>query len=126
MTAFNVVDSSGWLEYFAGSARARLFAPAIEAPDRLLVPVLVLYEVVKKIRRERGDHEALEAAAVLRSGRILEIDIATALDAAQLELPIADSLIYATARRAGATLWTQDEDFATLKGVKYFPKTSGK
>ena len=122
MTAPNVVDSSGWLEYFAGSARARLFAPAIEAPDRLLVPVLVLYEVVKKVRRERGDPAALEAAAVLRSGKILDIDIATALDAAQLDLPLADSLIYATARRAGATLWTQDEDFASLRGVKYFPK----
>ena len=90
MTALNVVDSSGWLKYFAGSARARLFAPAIEAPDRLLVPVLVLYEVVKKIRRERGDAAALEAAAVLRSGRILDIDIPTALDAAQLDLPLAD------------------------------------
>ncbi len=122
MTTPNVVDSSGWLEYFAGSARARLFAPAIEAPDRLLVPVLVLYEVVKKIRRERGDAAALEAAAVLRSGRIIEIDIATALDAAQLDLPLADSLIYATARRAGATLWTQDEDFASLRGVRYFAK----
>jgi len=122
VTTPNVVDSSGWLEYFAGSARARLFAPAIEAPDRLLVPVLVLYEVVKKIRRERGDAAALEAAAVLRSGRIIEIDIAIALDAAQLDLPLADSLIYATARRAGATLWTQDEDFASLRGVRYFAK----
>jgi len=122
VTTPNVVDSSGWLEYFAGSTRARLFAPAIEAPDRLLVPVLVLYEVVKKIRRERGDAAALEAAAVLRSGRIIEIDIATALDAAQLDLPLADSLIYATARRAGATLWTQDEDFASLRGVRYFAK----
>lgn len=122
MNTLSVVDSSGWLEYFAGSARARLFAPAIEAPERLLVPVLVLYEVVKKIRRERDDSAALEAAALLRSGRIVEIDIETALDAAQLDLPLADSLIYATARRAGATLWTQDEDFAALPGVRYFPK----
>ena len=122
MTTLNVVDSSGWLEYFAGSARARLFAPAIEAPDRLIVPVLVLYEVVKKVRRERGEAAALEGAAVLRSGRIVDIDIPAALDAAQLDLPLADSLIYATARRAGATLWTQDEDFASLPGVKYFPK----
>lgn len=122
MTTLNVVDSSGWLEYFAGSARARLFAPAIEAPDRLIVPVLVLYEVVKKVRRERGEAAALEAAALLRSGRIVDIDIPAALDAAQLDLPLADSLIYAAARRAGATLWTQDEDFASLPGVKYFPK----
>lgn len=122
MSALNVVDSSGWLEYFAGSPRARLFAPAIEAADALIVPVLVLYEVVKKVRRERGESAALEAAAVLRSGRIVDVDMAIALDAAQLELPLADSLIYTIARRAGATLWTQDEDFASLKGVKYFPK----
>ena len=122
MSTLNVVDSSGWLEYFAGSTRARLFAPAIEAADRLIVPVVVLYEVVKKVRRERGEAAALEAAAVLRSGRIVDVDIATALDAAQLDLPMADSLIYAVARRAGATLWTQDEDFASLQGVKYFPK----
>jgi predicted nucleic acid-binding protein len=122
VTSGNVVDSSGWLEYFAGTSRARLFAPAIEDFERLVVPVLVLYEVVKKVRRERGDAAALEAAAVLRSGRIVEVDAEAALDAAQLDLPLADSLIYVTARRAGARLWTQDEDFSTLPGVKYFPK----
>ena len=122
MTSDNVVDSSGWLEYFAGSSRARLFAPAIEEADRLVVPVLVLYEVVKKVRRERGEAAALEAAALLRSGRIVDVDSEVALDAAQLDLPLADSLIYAISRRAGATLWTQDEDFASLPGVKYLPK----
>ncbi len=118
----NVVDSSGWLEYFAGSSRARLFAPAIEDAGRLVVPVLVLYEVVKKVRRERGEAAALEAAALLRSGRIVDVDSEVALDAAQLDLPLADSLIYTIARRAGATLWTQDEDFASLPGVRYFQK----
>ncbi|MEO8361887.1 MAG: type II toxin-antitoxin system VapC family toxin [Vicinamibacteria bacterium] len=122
MKSGNVVDSTGWLEYFAGTSRARLFAPAIEAPDRLIVPVIVLYEVVKKIRRERGDDAAIQAAAMLRSGRIIDVDMAAALDASQLDLPLADSLIYAISRRAGATLWTQDEDFATLQGVRYFPK----
>jgi predicted nucleic acid-binding protein len=116
------VDSSGWLEYFADTPRARLFAPAIEAPDRLIVPVVVLYEVVKKVRREHGAGAALEAAALLRSGQIVEVTVATALDAAQMDLPLADSLIYVMARQAGATLWTQDEDFAGLPGVKYFPK----
>ena len=96
--------------------------PAIEAPDALIVPVLVLYEVVKKVRRERGESAALEAAAVLRSGRIVAIDIAVALDASQLDLPLADSMIYTVARREGATLWTQDEDFASLAGVRYFPR----
>jgi len=116
------VDSSGWLEYFADTPRARLFAPAIEAPDRLIVPVVVLYEVVKKVRRDHGASAALEAAALLRSGQIVEVTVATAMDAAQMDLPLADSLIYVMARQAGATLWTQDEDFAALPGVKYFPK----
>lgn len=122
MTSDNVVDSSGWLEYFTGSSRARLFAPAIEDTDHLVVPVLVLYEVVKKVRRERGEAAALEAAALLRSGRIVDVDSEVALDAALLDLPLADSLIYTTARRAGAMLWTQDEDFASLPGVRYFAK----
>ena len=122
MSSDNVVDSSGWLEYFAGSSRARLFAPAIEQADRLVVPVLVLYEVVKKVRRARGEASALEAAALLRSGRIVDVDSEVGLDAARLDLPLADSLIYTIARRAGATLWTQDEDFASLPGVRHFPK----
>ena len=122
MNGKNVVDSSGWLEYFADTPRARLFAPAIEAPQTLLVPVLVLYEVVKKVRRERDESAAMQAAAVLRSGEIVEVDGALALEAARLDLPLADSLIYTVARRHGATLWTQDEDFANLAGVKYFPK----
>lgn len=117
-----VVDSSGWLEYFADTPRARLFAPAIEAPDHLIVPVVVLYEVVKKVRRDHGVSAALEAAALLRSGQIVEVTAATAMDAAQLDLPLADSFIYVMARRAGAVLWTQDEDFAGLEGVRYFAK----
>ena len=122
MSGRNVVDSSGWLEYLADTPRARLFAPAVESPEALVVPVLSIYEVYKKVRRERSEREALEVASLMQSGTVIDIDAGLCLDAAELDLPLADSLIYATARRHHATLWTQDEDFKGLEGVKYFGK----
>jgi predicted nucleic acid-binding protein len=124
MSTRNVVDSSGWLEYLADTPRARLFAPALEAPADLVVPVLSIYEVYKKVRRERGERDALEVASLMQSGTVVNIDASLCLDAAELELPLADSLIYATARRHNATLWTQDEAFKGLDGVKYFGKSA--
>lgn len=118
----NVVDSSGWLEYFAGTSRGALFAPAIDDSARLIVPVVVLYEVAKKVRRERGEDAALQVVAALQSGRLVDVNAEIALEASRVDLPLADSVIYATARREGATLWTQDEDFEGLPGVKYFQK----
>ncbi|MFN0164019.1 MAG: type II toxin-antitoxin system VapC family toxin [Burkholderiales bacterium] len=118
----NVVDSSAWLEYLADSPRAKHFAAAIEDTDNLVVPALVLYEVTKKIRRERGEDVALQIAAAMQSGRMVVVDAALAMEASRLDLPLADSLIYATARREGATLWTQDADLAGLEGVRYFKK----
>lgn len=122
MTGKNVVDSSGWLEYLTGSPRARHFATAIEDAEHLIVPVLSIYEVFKKVRRDRGERDALEVAAIMQSGEVVDVDAALCLEAALLDLPLADSFMYATARRHEATLWTQDEDFAGLHGVKYFPK----
>jgi toxin FitB len=122
MTALNVVDSSAWLEYFADTKRAKLFAPAIEDTDHLIVPVVTVYEVFKKFLRERGEGDALQAVSAMRSGQVVDLDVSLALEAGRLDLPLADSLIYASARRHGATLWTQDEDFDGLADVRYFPK----
>ncbi len=122
MTAVHVVDSSGWLEYFAGTGRAKLFAPAIEDTDHLIVPVLTVYEVFKKFLRERGEGDALQAVSAMRSGQVVDLDVSLALEAGRFDLPLADSLIYATAQRHGATLWTQNEDFDGLAGVRYFPR----
>ena len=122
MTRANVVDSSAWLEYFADTSRARLFAAAVEDVRHLVVPVITLYEVFKKVRRERGDDDALQAVAAMLHGRVVDVDLPLALEAGQLDLPLADSLVYATAQRAGATLWTQDADFDGLPDVKYFPR----
>lgn len=120
------MDSSAWLEYFAGGANADRFAPPILATRDLLVPTLALYEVFKRVRVQRGDSEALQAIAVMEQGRVIDFDRALALAAARIslehDLPMADSIMLATARQFGATLWTQDADFEAIEGVKYFPK----
>ena len=118
----NVVDSSAWLEYLIGGARAERFAPAIEDSKHLVVPVIVLYEVFKKVLRERGEHQALQVAAAMHAGKVVPVDAALVLDAARYPLPLADSLIYATAQRLGAIVWTQDDDFKGLPGVQYFAR----
>ena len=117
-----VLDSSCWLEYLADTPRADLFAPAVEAPERLVVPVLTVYEVVKKLMRESGEEAATAALALMQQSEVVEIGLPLAMDAALNGLPMADSLIYATARHHDAELWTQDAHFEGLAGVRYFPK----
>jgi len=122
----NIVDSSGWLEYFAEGGNAEFFAPAIEDTKNLLVPVICLYEVFKKLLQQSGLNEAQIHVSDMKQGKIVEIDESLALSAAklsaELKLPMADSLILATARANNATLWTQDEHFKDLDGVKYIEK----
>lgn len=121
-----VVDSSGWLEYLADAANAEFFAPAIEDPEHLLVPALSILEVFKWIFRERGEDAALQAAALMQQGQVADLDVALSIRAAKLglqhKLPLADSVMFATAQTYGATLWTQDADFDGLPGVRYRPK----
>ena len=122
----NVVDSSAWLEYFADGPNAGFFAPAIEETEELIVPSIVLLEVFKRFLQQRSESDALQAAAIIRQGKIVDLDGTLALAAAKIgvtdKLPLADSVILATARRFDATLWTQHEDFDGLPGVKYRPK----
>ena len=122
MTAGNVVDSSGWLEYLTGSDRADLFAPAIEDPTRLYVPAISLYAVFKKVLRERGENDALQVASLMQAGRVVDLTASLAIEAARHLLPLADSIIYATAMLHGATLWTQDQHFEGLAQVRYLTK----
>lgn len=122
MSGANVVDSSGWLEYFAGSARADLFATAIEDTRNLIIPAISIYEVFKKVLRERGENDALQIAGVMQAGRVIGLDTALAMEAARYPLPLADSIIYATAILHSATLWTQDEHFNGMPQVRYFSK----
>jgi predicted nucleic acid-binding protein len=122
----NVVDSSAWLEYFSDGPNASIFAKPIEATRSLLVPSLALYEVFKRVSQQRDEDEALRAVAVMEQGKVLDLDRATALEAArvsiQYAIAMADSIMLATAQRHRATLWTQDSDFDGLPGTKYFPK----
>lgn len=120
MRRTNVVDSSAWLEFFADTPRAKHFARVIEDPAHLIVPVVTVYEVFKKVRRERGDDDALQAVSAMLQGRVVDVDVSLVLEAGQLDLPLADSLIYATAQRHGATLWTEDAHFEELPNVRYF------
>lgn len=124
MSAAHIVDSSGWLEYFTDGKSAAFFAPAVEDSENLLVPVITIYEVFKKVLRERGENDALQIASMMQSGRVIELDASLALEAARYPLPPADSLIYATAVRHGATLWTQDEHFKDLAHVRYSARKS--
>ena len=122
----NVVDSSAWLSYFAGDNNAGTFARPIEAVDDLLVPSITLTEVFKCIMRQRSEDVALEAVAHMEQGKVVPLDSALAIDAAVYglnhKLPLADSIIYATAKKFAAVLWTQDTDFMALSDVKYYPK----
>jgi predicted nucleic acid-binding protein len=119
----NVVDSSGWLEYFAGGSNAGFFTDAIEATDELVVPTVSIYEVFKRLMPQRGEGEALRAVALMREGRLVELSDTIALAAARTSLesglPMADRIMLATARLHHATLWTQDADFAGIAGVRY-------
>ena len=124
MSAANVVDSSAWLEYFADSDQASRFAPAIEDSANLLVPVITLFEVFKKVLRERGENDALQVASMMQTGHMVDLDSSLAMEAARHPLPLADSLIYATAMRFNATLWTQDEHFKGLPRVRFFAKNA--
>ena len=119
----NLVDTSGWIEYFFGEKNASCFAPPIEKTDQLIVPVICLYEVFKKVNAIADEAKALRAVAQMKQGRVVDITEDVALSAALLslkhKLPMADSLIYATARAQGATLWTQDDHFSDLPDVRY-------
>ena len=120
-----VLDSSCWLEYFSNSPRADLYAQVIAKPEALVVPIITIYEVYKVALREFGASHANEAAALMREGRVMDIGLNLALSAAANGLPLADSLIYATAQSQQAVLWTQDQHFESLPGVKYFAKSGG-
>ena len=119
----NVVDSCGWLEYFADGENANFFAPILEATESLIVPSLSVFEVCKRVVLQRGEQAALQAADFMARGEVVGLSAETALAAAlyssKHQLPIADSIILLTAREYKATLWTQDVYLKGHAGVKY-------
>jgi predicted nucleic acid-binding protein len=125
----NVVDSSAWLSYFAGDKNASTFSEAIENIDKLVVPSITITEVFKNIFRQRDEESALAAIAHMEQGRVISLDSELAIYAASYglahKLPLADSIIFATAQKYSATLWTQDSDFKGLPNVRFYPKAEG-
>jgi predicted nucleic acid-binding protein len=122
----NVVDSSGWLEYLSGGTNADFFGPATEAVGELIVPSISLYEVFKRVLQQRDEHNALQAVALMMQGRVVDLDSSLALSAGRMSvahsLPLADSVILATAQAYSAVLWTQDAHFEGMEGVRYVAK----
>ena len=122
----NVVDSSAWLSYFAGDKNARVFAKPIENIEGLLVPSITIIEVFKTVLRQRNEESALEVIAHMEQGSVIALDSELAVSAGvygvELKLPLADSIVYATARKHNAIVWTQDADFEGLESVKYYRK----
>ncbi len=122
----NVVDTSAWLECFADGPNAQHFSSPIEQPEALLVPSITIFEVFKRVAQQRDEGAALQCVAVMQQGSVVDLDAALALEAAgtslRHKLPLADSIVYATARRTGAIVWTQDADFDGLPGVRFVAK----
>ena len=122
----NIVDSSGWLSYFADEPDAGHFLTPLNDAGSLVVPTVTIYEVFKVVLRESSENDALQAAVAMQKGTVVELTSSLAIVASKLSLehnlPMADSIILATARQFNAVLWTQDSDFKHINGVKYFPK----
>jgi len=122
----NIVDSSGWLAYFADEPNAKHFLTPLNDTASLVVPTVTIYEVFKVVLRESSENEALQAAVAMRKGKVVDLTASMAMAASKLSLahnlPMADSIILATAKQFDATIWTQDSDFKNIGDVKYFPK----
>ncbi len=122
----NIVDSSGWLAYFADEPNAKHFLTPLKDSASLVVPTVTIYEVFKVVLRESGENDALQAAAAMQKGTVVPLTTLLAIAASKLSiqhaLPMADSITLATAQEFNALLWTQDADLKKIDHVKYFPK----
>ena len=122
----NIVDSSGWLAYFADEPNAKHFLAPLTDTDSLVVPTVTIYEVFKVVLRESSENEALQATVAMRKGRVVDLTDSMAIAASKISLehkvPMADSIILATAKEFEATIWTQDSHFKDIDDVKYFKK----
>ena len=122
----NIVDSSGWLAYFADEPNAKHFLTPLNDAASLVVPTLTIYEVFKVVLRESNENDALQAAVAMQKGTVVDLTAPLAIAASKLSsehnLPMADGIILATAKEFNAILWTQDSDLKNINDVKYFPR----
>ncbi len=121
-----IIDTSGWLEYFTSGPNSDFFSTAIKKDPNIIVPTIILYELWKKISREKGEDKAIELVAQLKRYEIVPLDESLSISAAKIsneyKIPMADSVIYATLKKYNATLWTQDSDFKDFENVRYIEK----
>ncbi|MBT3225201.1 MAG: type II toxin-antitoxin system VapC family toxin [Calditrichaeota bacterium] len=124
----NIVDSSGWLEFFADGPNADDFSVPLSDTEILIVPSITVFEIFKVVLRERDEDSALSAVSLMRQGRIVDLSFELSIQAAKMShefrISMADSIILTTAYTYDATVWTQDSDFKGFQNVKYFPKIS--
>lgn len=117
-----VVDSSGWIEFLRNGPKAAAYAVYFKEPGKIITPAIVVYEVYKKIKRERGEETASLCLALMAKSKIVPLDGALAREAADLSLqhslPMADAMVFATARACDAELVTSDNDFRAIPGVR--------
>jgi predicted nucleic acid-binding protein len=122
----NLVDSSGWLEYFTDGKNSEIFSKPLNNKEELIVPSITLYEVFKVVLREKDENTALQVTATMQQCKVIELTSEIAIHAAKIshdkKLPMADSIILATGILYNAVIWTQDSDFKNITGVKYFSK----
>lgn len=122
----NVVDSSGWIEFFRAGPNGPLFKPVIEDRPRLLVPTIAIYEVHKILSRHLDAAVVTQCLDVMRMGRVIDLTdrraVAASVASRQHGLAFADAAMYSLAQEHGATFWTQDIDYQGLPGVNYCPK----
>jgi predicted nucleic acid-binding protein len=122
----NIIDSSGWLEYFSDGPNAKHYLSPLNDTSSLIVPVITIYEVFKVVLRESSENEALQAVAAMQKGKVVHLTANIAMNAAKLSLqhnlPMADSIILATAQAYRCVIWTQDSGFRKIESVKYFSK----
>lgn len=120
------MDSSGWLAFFTNEPNAHHFREALKDPESLVVPAITIFEVFRVMKRELGEQAAMAAANAMEQGLVVEMTARMAIKAAKLSLehslPMADSIILATAQLYDATIWTQDAHFKSIAGVKFFAK----
>ena len=123
-----LIDSCGWIEYFAEGPLADAYATFIERanPENTITPTIVVYEVYKKIKSTKGEQNALEASAQIFRTKIIELTSSLSLEAADISLTtnlgMADSIIIATAKAHKAQILTSDEHLKNIKEVKFISK----
>lgn len=126
----NVVDASGWLEYFSDGPDAAFFAQVLQETETLLVPTVTILEVFRRICRSHGEGAALQAAAAMQQGTVVPLDTPAALEAGRLavshDVSASAGAVLAVAERHSATVWTMDERVRHAPGVRYREPSGGR